>query len=90
MSDKQIFLYTAEAKLTSHALAELRKSGVIPIKVDNFDAVKLIDPLLVADRSVVFDAAIEAIATHGISNAGPKTLFGSLLSQKLFSKKIKP
>lgn len=79
---KQVFLYNTNAKLTKGDLDALREAGFVPIKVANFDDVRVIDPLMDADRNAVWMSAMEAIAKAD-SNNGPKSIFGRLLAERL-------
>jgi hypothetical protein len=81
----QLFLYRPTAELTEEDLHALRRAGIVPIKVADFDDVRLVDPLIAhGSGSAVFAAAVEAIAKAN-GNEGPKTLFGKLLAEKLAS-----
>lgn len=80
---KQVFLYLSSAKLSHDDLFALREAGFVPIRVNSFNSVKIIDPLLEADRSAVWMAAMEAISKHQKDGEGPKTMFGRLLAEKL-------
>ena len=76
-----IFLYTETAKIDAFDLGLLREAGFIPIRVASFDDVKVLDPLVAGERSIVMKAAMEAIFKADSQN-GAKTLFGKFLSGK--------
>lgn len=83
MNDKQVFLYRPTAKLSLGDLAALREAGFIPIKVQRFDDVRLIDPMMTHNRTAVWMAAMEAIANTTPNSEGVKTMFGRLVAEKL-------
>ena len=83
---KQVFLYKRSASLLKSDLDALREAGFVPIRVTEFDEVKVIDPISIASRTEVWMAAMKAIANANTDQArgeGPKTLFGRYLSEKL-------
>ena len=79
---KQVFLYKPDTSLNASDLAALRDNGFIPIQVNEFDSIKIIDPLNEVDRSAVWLSAMEAISQAN-NSVGVKHLFGSLLAEKL-------
>lgn len=85
----QIFMYREGTKLTAADLKALREAGFVPIKVANFDDVRLIDPFVAGERSAVWMAAVEAIAKSD-GTEGPKTMFGRLLAEKLSDTNVLP
>lgn len=81
-ASKQILLYKANAGLLQKDIAALRQAGIVCLKVDSFDDVKVIDPYTAFTGHDVWAAAMQAIAGAN-SNEGPRTLFGRLLSERL-------
>lgn len=79
---KQVLLYRKGSGLTNADMDALREAGIVPIRVNKFEDVRIIDPMQVADRSVVWAAAIEAIVKAN-SLTPAKELFGILLAKKL-------
>ena len=82
MNSKQVMLYKTKANLSGKDLAALREAGFVPVAVESFDDVKVIDPFTVDSRNAVWMAAMEAIAKAD-SNEGAKTKFGRRLSELL-------
>ncbi len=82
MNTKQVFLYKSTSILNKEDLDALRSAGFVPVGVESFDDVRVIDPYAVDTRADVWSAAMEAIAKAN-SIEGVKTLFGRLLSEKL-------
>ena len=82
MNSKQVMLYKATANIAAADLAALREAGFVPVGVESFDDVKVIDPFTVDSRNAVWMAAMEAIAKAD-SSEGAKTKFGRRLSELL-------
>jgi hypothetical protein len=82
MTAKQVLLYRPGAKLTGPDIQALREAGIIPIKVEKFEDVKVIDPHTAHTRNDVWLSAMEAIARAN-NNEGPRTIFGRLLAERL-------
>ena len=79
----QLFLYRAAALISADDIAALREAGLVPVKVDSFEDVRLIDPIMAnGQASAVWRAAVEAIAKAN-DKEGVKTMFGRLLAEKL-------
>lgn len=82
-----LFLYTPEAQIDAADLAALQMAGFLPIKVASFDAIKIMDPITMADNSgAIYAAAMETLMKQDsrfseTSNA--RTLFGKLLLGRL-------
>ena len=81
---QQILLYKPGAKLGDQDLQRLRDAGFVPICVDDYADVKLMDVTGAVPAHVVFSAMSDAIANSD-QNDGPKTRFGRVLAQKLGS-----
>lgn len=79
----QLFLYREGAALAPEDLAALREAGLVPIKVADFDDVRIVDPIMAAGSAgAVWSAAVQAIHQAN-DKQGPKTLFGTLLAERL-------
>lgn len=79
----QLFLYRAAALISADDIAALREAGLVPVKVDSFEDVRLVDPIMAnGQASAVWCAAVEAIAKAS-DKEGVKTMFGRLLAEKL-------
>jgi hypothetical protein len=86
-TQKLLFLYTPEAQIDAADLAALQMAGFMPIKVGSFDAVKIMDPLTMADNSsAIYAAAMETLLKQDgrfSETANARTLFGKILLGKL-------
>lgn len=79
---KQILLYLSSAGMTDADLKALRDADIVPIRVNNFSDVRIVDPMSGGERSAVWMAAMEAISKAS-GKEGPRTMFGRLLAEKL-------
>ena len=64
---KKIFAYTKDQKISKPILAALLEAGYIPISVDSFDCIRVIEPipdLPLADTSIIFASALEAMRKY--------------------------
>jgi hypothetical protein len=82
MNSKQVILYKPTAKISKDDLLALREAGFVPVGVESFNDVKVIDPFTVDSRNAVWMAAMEAIAKADTTE-GAKTKFGRRLSELL-------
>jgi hypothetical protein len=82
MNSKQVILFRPTANVTPDDLQALRDAGFVPIVVQDFNDVKVIDPFTLDSRNAVWRAAIDAIAKHD-GMEGVKTRFGRRLSEML-------
>lgn len=80
--NKQILLYRKGAGLTNADMDALREAGIVPIRVNRFEDVRVVDPMQYGDKSAVWLAAMQAISQAN-DKVGVKTLFGRLLAEKL-------
>jgi hypothetical protein len=61
---KKVFAYTKDQKLSKKVLDALVDAGYIPVPVDGFDCVRVLEPMPdipIAETSIVFWAALETI-----------------------------
>lgn len=61
---KKIFAYTKGEKLSKDIIQALVEADYIPIRVDSFDSIRVIEPLpdlSLDDASIIFAAALETI-----------------------------
>ena len=81
---KQILFYKPGA-LSQKDKERCSKNGLIPIEATDFEAFKLVDPMIPADRSMILKAAAFAICNAGAGGEGPKTKFGSKMAEMLWA-----
>jgi hypothetical protein len=62
---QKIFAYTKDANLSRKSLQRLEEAGYIPVPVENFDCIKLIEPMPDAAAGAILSAALTAIKRHG-------------------------
>ena len=55
-------LYIRGTEMSAETLDELRTAGYLPLAVDSFDSVRVIEPLPDANGSLLLRAAMKAIA----------------------------
>lgn len=79
---KQILFYKP-GSLSQKEREKCSKNGLLCIEATDFDAFKLVDPMIPADRKTILKAATWAITHAGSGNDGPRTLFGKKLAELL-------
>ena len=83
---KQILFYKP-GSLSAKDREKLSRNGFCAVEATDFDAFKVIDASVTADRATILRAAVWAITNAGsASNDGPRTLFGRKLAELLSAK----
>jgi hypothetical protein len=85
----QIMLYRGNVSLTDGQLTELRVSGYIPIRVDDFSDISVMNATGTIPIATIWNSALEAINSSD-ETEGPRTRFGRLLAQRLADIFLKP
>lgn len=81
---KQILFYKP-GSLSTKDREKLSKNGFCAIEATDFDAFKIVDASVPADRATILRAAVWAI-TNADNNQGPRTKFGQKLAEMLSAK----
>ncbi len=76
-----LFLYLKSCKMEKSVLAKLRDAGYLPIAVESFDAIKVVEPLPLAASNSIIRAAFSTIAESEWSSIKEK--FGSKVARIL-------
>jgi ferritin-like protein len=58
---KKIFAYTKAAGLPKRVIRDIADAGYVPVPVENFDCVRLIEPIAEAENSALIKTAFRAI-----------------------------
>lgn len=78
---KQILFYKP-GSLSQKDREKCAKNGLLCIEATDFEAFKLVDPMVPADRKMILKAAVWAISNANTNgNPGPKTCFGAKLAE---------
>jgi hypothetical protein len=77
-----VILFRPAANVTPEDLQALRDAGFVPVVVEDFNDVKVIDPFTLDSKNAVWRAAIDAILKADAIE-GVKTRFGRRLAELL-------
>jgi|688.fasta_scaffold178354_3 hypothetical protein len=85
----QILLYRGKISLTDAQLQELRDAGYIPICVDDFSDISVMNATGMVPVATIWNSAMDAI-NGADQTEGARSRFGRLLSQRLTDIFLKP
>ena len=57
----QLFAYLKTAKISEEDLTAIREAGIIPVAVESFDDIQVIEFIAAGDQNVMIQAALKAI-----------------------------
>jgi hypothetical protein len=58
-----LFLYLKDCKIEESVLKKLESAGYLPIAVESFDAIKIVEPVPIGATNAITRAAMECLAT---------------------------
>ena len=76
-----LFLYLKSCKLEKPMLKKLQDAGYIPIAVESFDDIKIVDALPIGATNAISRAAFQTIAESDLG--GVKERFGNKIARTL-------